>query len=270
MEIQKNHYLSDIVNRINLEILDSGFVYADSEWYDKNICSPFSRLYFIESGEGIVKYNGKKLTLKPGYIYLIPTGLRYSYLCESQMSKLFFHINIYKPDGYDIFSNLEDCVEIKYDLESIKKLKQIYMGKTVSKTLQLKMELYSVTSMLISTLKLDAAASEVYSPVVQKAIDYIQLNLSDNLTVTELCKKLYISESTLRKRFKKEVGITIGRYIDDLLFFTAQKLLQKSEWSIGQISESLGFCDQFYFSRRFKERYQITPLKYRKKGKSPL
>lgn len=270
MEIQKNHYLSDIINRINIEILDSGFVYADTEWYDKNICSPFSRIYFIESGEGIIKYDNKKIVLKPGYIYLIPTGLRYSYLCESKMSKLFFHINIYKPDGYDIFSNIGRCVSTKCDIEDIKTLKNLYMGTTVSKTLQLKMELYSVTSMFISKLNLDTVASEQHSPVVQKAIDYIQLNLSDNLTVGELCKKLYISESTLRKNFKKEVGTTIGKYIDDLLFFTAQKLLQKSEWTIGQISESLGFCDQFYFSRKFKERYQITPLKYRKKGKSPL
>ena len=149
---------------------------------------------------------------------------------------------------------------------TVKNLKEIYFGTTISKTLQLKKELYSVAARFISELGLDAAAAETYSVMVQKAIDYIQLNLSDNLTISELCDKLYVSESTLRKNFKNEVGTTIGRYIDDLLFFTAQKLLQKSEWTIGQISESLGFCDQFYFSRRFKERYNITPLKYRKKG----
>lgn len=266
MEIKKNHYISDIINRLNIEISASGFVHADKEWSDKNICSPFSRLYFVESGEGIIKYDNKKIFLKPKNMYLIPTGLRYSYWCESEMDKLFFHINLYKPDGYDVFAGVNRCIMLECSAYTVKNLKEIYFGTTISKALQLKKELYSVAARFISELGLDAAAAETYSVMVQKAIDYIQLNLSDNLTISELCEKLYVSESTLRKNFKNEVGITIGRYIDDLLFFTAQKLLQKSEWTIGQISESLGFCDQFYFSRRFKERYNITPLKYRKKG----
>ncbi|MBQ8868969.1 MAG: AraC family transcriptional regulator [Oscillospiraceae bacterium] len=31
-----------------------------------------------------------------------------------------------------------------------------------------------------------------------------------------------------------------------------------------RISDELGFYDQFYFSRRFKEKYAVSPLKYRK------
>ena len=33
---------------------------------------------------------------------------------------------------------------------------------------------------------------------------------------------------------------------------------------ISRISERYGFCDQFYFSRRFKEKFGVTPQKYRK------
>ena len=90
------------------------------------------------------------------------------------------------------------------------------------------------------------------------------------LTTKELAEQLFICESTLCKKFKNEVGVTIGTYIDDLIFFNAEKMLLKTKWSINQISETLGFCDQFYFSRRFKHKYGQTPLEYRKKLSTAL
>ena len=110
----------------------------------------------------------------------------------------------------------------------------------------------------------------MYSPVIQKTIDYIRINLSVQLTAKEIAGQLYICESTLLKKFRKEVGVTLGSYIDDLIFFNAEKMLLKTKWSINQISETLGFCDQFYFSRRFKQKYGQTPLDYRKKLSTAL
>jgi AraC-like DNA-binding protein len=47
------------------------------------------------------------------------------------------------------------------------------------------------------------------------------------------------------------------------VLFKAEEMLIKSNLSILEISEMFGFYDQFYFSRRFKERFGISPLKYR-------
>ena len=93
-------------------------------------------------------------------------------------------------------------------------------------------------------------------------IEYIRENLSVKISVKELADRLYISESILAKKFRKEVGITLGKYIDKMVFYEAEKLIMQGDLTIGQISEKLGFCDQFYFSRKFKERYQETPQSY--------
>ena len=37
---------------------------------------------------------------------------------------------------------------------------------------------------------------------------------------------------------------------------------------VSEVSERLGFCDQFYFSRYFKKRCGESPLKYRKRMKT--
>lgn len=268
MRVEKNYYFSDTVNKLNVEIIDSGFVYADTEWKEKNVCSPFSRLYFIESGEGIIKFGGEKLVLRPGNVYLIPAGLKFSNYCEGEMKKLFFHLNVFKPDGYDLFVNSGKCFQKRISPDKIKILSELYRSSLIENTLLLKHEILGVLAEFVPELSLEQISITTYSKMVQKAIDYIQLNLSNGITMCKLSEKLYVSENTLRKKFKDEVGITIGKYIDDLLFFTAEKLLQKSDWSIAQISDSLGFCDQFYFSKKFKERFGTSPLRYRKNRKS--
>ena len=106
-----------------------------------------------------------------------------------------------------------------------------------------------------------------YSEVVVKAMDYIHKHLSARLRNEELAKHLYVSRTYLTDRFRKETGTSLGRYIDDQLMFEAQLRLCKTDSSIRTISKDLGFSDQFYFSRRFKELCGVTPLQYRKNNR---
>ena len=57
----------------------------------------------------------------------------------------------------------------------------------------------------------------------------------------------------------------MGAYIDDLVMYSAQRRLLHTDLSVNEVSETLGFCDQFYFSRYFKRRCGESPLKYRKR-----
>ena len=62
----------------------------------------------------------------------------------------------------------------------------------------------------------------------------------------------------------EEAGMSQGKYIDNMIFLKAKQMLSDPALTIGQISQKLGFCDQFYFSRRFKENSRQTPSEYRK------
>lgn len=85
-----------------------------------------------------------------------------------------------------------------------------------------------------------------------------------NLSLQEISDALFVSASKIRTDFKKEMGVTIGKYKEDLVFLKAKNLLGMKNVSLKDISDTLGFCDRFYFSRRFKERYKKTPSQYRK------
>lgn len=264
MDVNKNHFFSGIINKLNIDIIDSGYMIGDSSWRNKNVCSPISRLYYIESGSGLLSFKTGKIIMKPGNLYLVPTGFTFDFSCEDKLNKLFFHINIYRPDGYDIFTDCKQCITLPVSLSEIKGMIEAYNSDTLIGALKIKQKILSHITMMLSPDTISSFFSRVYSPMVQKTIDFIQLNLSIQLTTVALAERLFISESTLCKHFKEEVGVTIGKYIDDQIFFSAEKMLLKTDWSINQISSTLGFCDQFYFSRRFKQKYGETPHKYRK------
>ena len=77
--------------------------------------------------------------------------------------------------------------------------------------------------------------------------------------MNQLAKELRLSPSTLTKKFRAEVGSPLGTYIDTMLFRKCMHLLLSTDLPIGKIAEELEFCDQFYFSRFFKQHYGEAP-----------
>lgn len=264
MDINRNQNFTDLVNKLNIEFSDNGYVSGDTSWKGKNMCSPFSRLYYMESGEGIIEYNSKKIILEPGYVYIIPAAFTFSFYCESEYKKLFFHFSIYGRSGYDIFFDCNECMRKKISKDKFNMLKENYLSGAAEGILYVKNEVLKCAISFIGEEKATKLLTTKYSSHVKDTIDYINSHLSLQLNTKYMAERLFISKSSLNRRFKEETGVTISNYIDDLVFMKAEKMLLKTDLSLSKISAILGFCDQFYFSRRFKERYGITPSQYRK------
>jgi AraC family transcriptional regulator of arabinose operon len=105
---------------------------------------------------------------------------------------------------------------------------------------------------------------EHYSPMVSDALRFIRGALRADLDIDTVAEQLFASRHTLQKKFKAELGISIGKYIDELLMIEAERMLCTEGMSIEAISEQLGFCDRFYFTRRFAQKYGYSPLRYLK------
>ena len=85
-----------------------------------------------------------------------------------------------------------------------------------------------------------------------------------SLKVEELAKARFVSKTYLEKLFRKEMGMSVGQYIDTELMRTAKWWLEQTNRSVAEVSSILGYQDPYYFSRRFKQLCQMTPLAYRK------
>lgn len=267
-EVLKNRKLQTAIGELKMTVSESSYIRLTPLWSAENVLSPFSRLYVMESGEALLRTDTQQVVMKPGHVYLVPPGLKFSYSCQDVFSKLYFHVSLIKPDGYDLLKDFGRIGQIPVEETQIAFLKAHYSGNGYLDVVQVKSILYSF---LVSLMKAYDYAQEpmmVYSQCVMDTISFIRANLSDRLSGQALAERLFVSKSFLADRFRQETGVTLGQYIDDLLMAEAQWQLARTGLSVGEISEKLGFCDQFYFSRRFKQLCGITPLKYRKNSQA--
>lgn len=264
MEITVNHELISNLDKIHMDISEMAIARLGTDWHAEGIRSPFTRVYMITGGCGEVRYGEKKVKLEKGNIYIIPAGMTFSYQCEDYLEKIYFHVSVLLPNHYDMFSGISECIIFSDREKIIDGMLQRLRENKPSSVLAIKQALYDILLKCILTKSNNDEKIASYSDVVCKTQEYIDKNLSAALTVSQIAKTLFISASKLQKIFKKEMGVSVGRYIDDRLMYTAERELREGERSINEISAELGFCDQFYFSRRFSKAYGMPPLKYRK------
>lgn len=98
---------------------------------------------------------------------------------------------------------------------------------------------------------------------IQSCLHYIDLHLSDDLTMKVLAKEAGYSEYYLASKFRKEMGVSVGDYIKTRRIEQAKLLLRSTRENIQEISDSLGFCNPSYFSTVFRSVAGCTPAAYR-------
>lgn len=104
-----------------------------------------------------------------------------------------------------------------------------------------------------------------YSVYVKRAIDYMSLNLNQQITVAKLADAAGITQSYFVQLFGKETGMTVKQYLAKKRCETAAELLLDSKLNIQQIGAYVGYTDNNYFSKVFKANMGTTPQDYRKK-----
>ncbi len=267
MMIKQNKKLCEAEEEYFFKIVQAGDALCDKNWRAKAISPPYTRLYYTVEGEGEIESEEGKTVLTAGKLYLIPAGYTFSYRCENSMRQLYFHVILNDLSGNDLLRGINRVLSLETDSEHLEKLLSLYHDKDGISLKLLKAYIQADIFFALKTEKVNLSAKEP-SECVKKALAYISDNLSVSLTVSEVAKNIFVSSDNLSHRFKTEMGESVGKYIDGLILYKAEQLLSGSDLSLSQISAELGFYDQFYFSRRFKEKFSVSPLKYRKTYKS--
>ena len=119
--------------------------------------------------------------------------------------------------------------------------------------------------MCLAYTSLMAHASEVRVPskVISIAINYIYEHLHTRITMDVLCRVTNLSPSHLSRRYKNETGYSISKYILNKKLETAKAMLVSSDYSIAEISASLAFPSQSYFTNLLKKDCGLTPKQFR-------
>jgi AraC-like DNA-binding protein len=99
------------------------------------------------------------------------------------------------------------------------------------------------------------------SSAIKMAIDYINRNFSQHLSLETIAQNSYISVNQLCRLFNKYCGTTVAKYIVSRRITEAKKLLSAGK-SVTDTAILCGFEDYANFIRVFKKHVGVTPGKY--------
>lgn len=265
MKFETNSLMHIELSRLNMELLQSSYVYIDKDWNSRvSDKSSFTRIYLVTSGGGRIVCSGEETALLPGNIYIIPANTDFYHYCDNKMEKLYFHVRLLRFDRGDLFSSVKKCIILENRHKQIDNLVSLYRESSVGKALTLKSEIFEILSEALDKSDAPPEAIKKYSALVKRVIHYVERNPSYSLSAGELAQKFFISSSRLQKVFREEVGVSLGKYIHRQVISATELKLRNTEESIAEISSGFGFCDQFYFSRVFSQYYGVSPREYRK------
>ena len=111
--------------------------------------------------------------------------------------------------------------------------------------------------------------SQVKSPAVRMACDYIRANFSRELTNEEVARAVGYHPNHLHRLFRQHLGMGLREYIISYRIREAKKLLLEPGISIIDAAVSCGFCDASYFSQCFRRHVGKTPREYRRMSMLP-
>lgn len=91
-------------------------------------------------------------------------------------------------------------------------------------------------------------------------IQYINNQLTDEISIDRLSEMFYISKYHMMRQFKAETGYTIGSYINQKRLLMARELLKQGE-PVTKVYLDVGFKDHSTFVRAYKQLFDEIPSK---------
>lgn len=172
------------------------------------------------------------------YIYM-------KFICAEMAEKIYEEMNLRES------AEMQEILEQIYWVDNVNDLSELVENciHTFEKFIERKKELQ---------------AEKEIRDEIEWVKNYIQSHLNTDLSIDTLAANVYLSPGYLGYTFKKETGINLSNYIKEQRLEKAKELLLERNLKINQICEIVGFSHTAYFCKSFRERYGVSPGKYRK------
>ena len=230
-------------------------------------------IHYISKGYGTFKINDEVYNLKQGDIFILLKGMNVEYIASMDEPWEYYWIGFSGSKANEclnrtaiIESYAASCKEdskIPHIILNMCEISKTYNPSCSDDILLLK-ELYSLLYTLIEEFPrpFEYKDKELHA-YIQEAINFINSNYMNSITVNEIANHVNLSRSYLYKMFIKNLKVSPQKYLINLRMYNATLLLKNTKIPIGEVASKVGYSDSLLFSKTFSKYFSMSPLSYR-------
>lgn len=245
--ITRNHYLFHYI------ISGTGTLMADNAKGE-------TQTYSIKSGQGFLIFPGQINTYYANdkfpweYIWIEFDGLRVKEALD--LTELSVNCPVYHSHSKDLREQLQN--EMLYIIHHAKESPFHLIG-----------HLYLFLDYLTRSTQSNKPihSSKMSDYYIKEAINYIEQNFQNNITIEDIAAVCGINRSYFGKIFRNSIGRSPQEFLMNYRMTKATELLKLTSLSIADIGSAVGYENQLHFSRAFKTIYGISPREWRNQHK---
>lgn len=244
-----------------LYIFSCGIVYPDKNYFsNKSMVSDYLFEYIVH-GKGHLISSEKKYVLNEGDFCIIRnTQKKITYYADENFP--------YKKLWFGVSGKLVDNLMETYGFSDdviLKKFDNLFAFEKIFSVLESSGHDAKRLSSLIHELLLSVYYDRNEEGFLHQRIkDYIDEHIFYDCKIEDIALNFSVSKRHLARLFKNNYNQTVTEYINDKKLIIARRLLLEEDFKISEIAEHLNFCDQSYFSNKFKKKFGVYPTEYRK------
>ena len=237
-------------------------------------------VHYVLGGKGIYETNGSVYRLSNGDGFLISpyTVVYYKADSEEPWSYCWVGFHGLKAETFLKQANLSVINPIfRYGRDDFLKNSVVKMIEAINNSkgrdAKLLGLLYNFLACLIEAAGAGATEYEAENRkelYVKKAVEYISMNYSRNISIREISRYIGLDRSYLSSVFKECLGVSPRDFLINYRLEKACELMAGSSLSIGEIARSVGYEDPLVFSKAFRQSKGLCPREYRKNDLRPL
>lgn len=232
-------------------------------------------IHYVSKGKGTFKVNNKIFNLKQGDIFIILKGMNVEYMASMDDPWEYYWIGFSGSNSIEylnrtsiIDSYVVTCTEDSKIPNIILNMCEISKNYNPSSSddIVLLRELYSLLYTFIKEFpkEFEYKDKELHT-YIQDAINFINSNYMNSITVNEIANHVNLSRSYLYKMFIKNLKVSPQKYLINLRIYKATLLLKNTKLTIGEVANKVGYTDSLLFSKTFSKYFSVSPLNYRNK-----
>lgn len=277
------------VNEKNIYNIDFELLYISKskygeDWHSTSHFHPFTEIFFITHGNGIMEIYSIDVSVKEGDLIIInpncPHTEKSSYNRMDQLEYIVFAINNLALANKSLPQlNGDDSNPTYYKIMNLNNNKSVilYYLNTLVHEVEEKKVNYELACKSILTLFIIYISRNTESNLLiadnpeklniecVKIKNYIDSHYSENITLDILSNLSYVNKFHLVHLFTKQMGISPINYLINRRIEESKNLLTTTNYSIRDISTIVGFSNSSYFSQMFKKFTGYSPRMYKTK-----